>query len=884
MRPDIPWNVAGIPPEAREAARAAARREGLSVGEWVTRKILRSFSETPDDMTPAREQWTSNGNGPSNGSLGYGSDQRPVASRRDTDDMLARVAKSESDSNDVYRRIEEQLRSVARRLESTERNQTENNRAMSKAASEINVAAREQAQAFDQLGGSVVSLADRLERVERSSSNDGTRDAIKGLHQGLSRLADQISNTAGQSATQISSLANNLEALAARLAQARSDSEHATQNVGQRVVDMDHRLGDMDNRLGDRVAEMDHHLAQLDQRMSHVSAIDERLRAVERATQASNDVLTHAVQSIEARKDEEAVALRRDADTASAIARLEDNLSRLDNRGPDPGIDRRLSGIERSLTDIITRFSEPAGADAIEDNIKRLAQRMDAAEQRQRDQIAELRTQMERPAAPAPQSPFAPAPQNPFAAAAQSPFAPSAAGPFAPAEMAPPPLATAPNAPFGMQTSFEAPPFVDPADHAALHASADPFAAAPAFDPAAGGFDTNAFNLDPFATSAAPPPVVGEPETFLTAARRSARAAAAQAEAERGSRAGGFSWGAAAAAAPQGEKAGSKKTLMWIAIIAVVTIAAIAAGAMLSRNLSSSSGHTISMMFPKAQGPAAATPADASVRPTPAADAPVTTTTKPMPSAMKPLVPHVIKPAPVHAVPGAPVDATVAPPQTAPAQTKPVQTASVAPLDKLTQLANAGNAKAELVVGLKYLDGDGVPVNEADAAKWLERAAEAGAPVAQYRLGTMYEHGRGVPADAAKAVHWYEIAAQAGNRKAMHNLAVAYASGQGTAKNLPEAARWFSKAASLGLADSEFNLAVLYERGLGVPQSLIDAYKWYAIAAAAGDAESKNRIDALSTQLSNDDRAAAQRAAESFKPGAMDPRANVAPQMSDVAG
>ena len=51
MRPDMPWNVAGIPPEAREAARAAARREGLSVGEWMAREILRSSAEVPDDMT-----------------------------------------------------------------------------------------------------------------------------------------------------------------------------------------------------------------------------------------------------------------------------------------------------------------------------------------------------------------------------------------------------------------------------------------------------------------------------------------------------------------------------------------------------------------------------------------------------------------------------------------------------------------------------------------------------------------------------------------------------------------------------------------------------------------------------------------------------------------
>ena len=68
-----------------------------------------------------------------------------------------------------------------------------------------------------------------------------------------------------------------------------------------------------------------------------------------------------------------------------------------------------------------------------------------------------------------------------------------------------------------------------------------------------------------------------------------------------------------------------------------------------------------------------------------------------------------------------------------------------------------------------------------------------------------------------------------------------------------------------------------------MPQSLLDAYKWYAIAAAAGDTESKARIDALATQISADDRAAAQKAADAFKPLPLDPRANVAPQMSDVA-
>ncbi len=76
---------------------------------------------------------------------------------------------------------------------------------------------------------------------------------------------------------------------------------------------------------------------------------------------------------------------------------------------------------------------------------------------------------------------------------------------------------------------------------------------------------------------------------------------------------------------------------------------------------------------------------------------------------------------------------------------------------------------------------------------------------------------------------------------------------------------------------------MLYERGLGVPQSLLDAYKWYAIAAAQGDSESRARIDALSTQLSTDDRAAAQHAAETFKPAPVDPRSNTPPQISDLS-
>ena len=211
----------------------------------------------------------------------------------------------------------------------------------------------------------------------------------------------------------------------------------------------------------------------------------------------------------------------------------------------------------------------------------------------------------------------------------------------------------------------------------------------------------------------------------------------------------------------------------------------------------------------------------------------------------------------------------------------PAQLAATAPVDKLTELAAAGDPKAERDLGLKYLAGDGVQANQNEAARWLMRAAYRGEATAEFWLGTLYARGHGVPEDAFQANHWYEAAAKKGNRRAMHSFAVAYFQGWGVEKNYSEAARWFRSAAELGFVDSQFNLASLYERGAGIQQSLTEAYKWYAIAAKGGDKESDMRIAVLATQLTPADLALAQQAAASFKPTPMDQEANLG---SDSAG
>lgn|GEM_PF-4532230 len=253
------------------------------------------------------------------------------------------------------------------------------------------------------------------------------------------------------------------------------------------------------------------------------------------------------------------------------------------------------------------------------------------------------------------------------------------------------------------------------------------------------------------------------------------------------------------------------------------------------------------------------------------------------PAVTKPIAPPL--PALASVAPDTPQVPTQPPAPQEAAPTHPVSTGAapkLTPEQRLEILVNGGNTKAALIAGVRYLDGDGVLRNEAQAATLLERAAKAGEPIAQYRLGTLFQRGAGVLRDEAQALRWYEAAANQGNRKAMHNLGVFYAEGRGTAQNFEHAAAWFLRAANLGYVDSQFDMGVLYERGAGVPQNLGEAYKWYSIAAKAGDAVSKTRVEVLSSQLDAQALTTARAAAIAFHPAPLGRVANVMPQLSDL--
>ena len=182
----------------------------------------------------------------------------------------------------------------------------------------------------------------------------------------------------------------------------------------------------------------------------------------------------------------------------------------------------------------------------------------------------------------------------------------------------------------------------------------------------------------------------------------------------------------------------------------------------------------------------------------------------------------------------------------------------------LRAAALKGDPTAAYEIGMRYADGKGVTENLEEAAKWYGRAAQAGVVPAIFRLGTFYEKGMGVKKDTALAQRYYLQAADRGNAKAMHNLAVLFADGGGNGSDYKTAAQWFRKAADHGIADSQFNLGILYARGIGVEQNLAESYKWFSLAAAQGDVDAGHKRDDIAKQLDAQSLAAAKLAIQTF--------------------
>jgi hypothetical protein len=156
-------------------------------------------------------------------------------------------------------------------------------------------------------------------------------------------------------------------------------------------------------------------------------------------------------------------------------------------------------------------------------------------------------------------------------------------------------------------------------------------------------------------------------------------------------------------------------------------------------------------------------------------------------------------------------------------------------LKKWRPLAEAGDATAQNNLGAMYANGQGVPQDDEEAAKWFRLAAEQGGADAQNNLGVMYANGRGVPQDYREAAKWFRLAAEQGHASAQNNLGVMYTKGEGVPQDYKEAVKWYRLAAEQGNVVAQNNLGQMYKEGKGVPKDKVLAYALFNLSSAAGN-------------------------------------------------
>ena len=123
----------------------------------------------------------------------------------------------------------------------------------------------------------------------------------------------------------------------------------------------------------------------------------------------------------------------------------------------------------------------------------------------------------------------------------------------------------------------------------------------------------------------------------------------------------------------------------------------------------------------------------------------------------------------------------------------------------------------------------------------------------------------GIP-ESLKGDRFRRTAAAQGIAAAQIGLGYMYANGQGVHEDEQQAVGWYRKVGEQGHAGAQYSLGIMYAKGQGVPKNEQIAYFWSLLASAQGHQNAVKLRDLLEPKLPAEQRAAAQEAANNWKP------------------
>ncbi len=137
----------------------------------------------------------------------------------------------------------------------------------------------------------------------------------------------------------------------------------------------------------------------------------------------------------------------------------------------------------------------------------------------------------------------------------------------------------------------------------------------------------------------------------------------------------------------------------------------------------------------------------------------------------------------------------------------------------------------------------------AESLASLEAQAAAGSDKAQMKLGVIYLEGRGIAADIDKALFYYRMAAEREIAFAQLKLARIYLEGKHVEREPEMALNWLLRSARHGFIPAQLDLSMLYENGMFVDQDMVKAHQWISIASSLTDRDLEQRKEELEAKM-----------------------------------
>jgi localization factor PodJL len=437
MKPGVPWSVKGIEPEAREAAKDAARRAGMTLGQWLNQRILDQEAEAGRSSAPAARQTPTPRERASSelamrldalnrrldtlaDDRGYAAPDEPAAPRERwaepapasapprTDlqrELRERLDRTDASIHSLQEEIERIVAALHDGSPTGKAGLEALERALFEVVDHIELSDKRNADVLKTIQARLSDLANRVQTGGGLGADEESREAILEIEARIGDLARRVERAERSGGGDHAELEQKLAELAAKVDRARNNP--AIEAIEARLNQVTSKLSVAERAMTplSEVNQIKHEIGKLRTEVTRardpvkpavVHAIEARLKSIDaemsgiRSTAASSTDLKKLgdrLETVVARLNSSETALKSAERIGTFEARLNSIGQRVEKALNEPRPHPQISALEQKVGEIATRIdnaaepSDPMPAIAeLRHQVNRISTRLDTAE------------------------------------------------------------------------------------------------------------------------------------------------------------------------------------------------------------------------------------------------------------------------------------------------------------------------------------------------------------------------------------------------------------------------------------------------------------------------------------------------------------------------